>query len=562
MSWDNSLYSVPLWIASFATALLARYAWHFRKFVGAKPFAGLMVAVAIWCLGYGFEIAAPGFSSKLWWAKIQYLGIVSVPLFWLVYTIDFTGNSWWLSFSIQRLLLIFPSITLLLAWTNEWHGLIWKEIQVNTHGPANNLSIVYGAWFWVNIAYSYALILVGTVFLIRFVLHSRGLFHKQARTLLIAALIPWLGNAIYVFGLNPVPALDLTPFAFTITGLIIAWGVLRLQFLDIVPIARQAVIESIDDGVFVLDSSNRIVDINPAAHALMKGDADIIGLPAAQVFQHYPDLIARFMPVQETREVLTLRCQESEVYYEVHISPLYDQRVKYSGRLIVLHDITEREQAKLILQKAHQVLEQRVQERTIELEAANQRLQVEVAERRVAEEALLYQTMHDVLTGLPNRRMFLDRLELAFERAKRHAGTRFAVLFLDLDQFKEVNDSLGHANGDRFLIAIAQRLKQSLRAVDTLARFGGDEFAILVDEIKDIQEPLLVAQRILVAFSAPVQVDGHQVVTSASIGIALAAETYRHPEEILRDADAAMYRAKAEGRGRYKVFHADMRASM
>jgi diguanylate cyclase (GGDEF)-like protein/PAS domain S-box-containing protein len=562
MSWDNSLYSVPLWIASFAGALLARYAWHFRKFVGAKPFAGLMVAVAIWCLGYGFEIAAPGFSSKLWWAKIQYLGIVSVPLFWLVYTIDFTGNSWWLSSRIQRLLLIFPSITLLLAWTNEWHGLIWKQVQLNTQGPATDLTIVYGSWFWLNIAYSYALILVGTVLLIRFVLRSRGLFHMQARTLLIAALIPWLGNAIYVFRLNPVPDLDLTPFAFTITGLVIAWGVLRLQFLDIVPIARQAVIESMDDEVFVLDSSNRIVDINPAAQALMKDDPGIIGLPAAEVFQHYPDLVARFQHPQETREVLTMRCRESDIVYEVHISPLYDRRVNYSGRLIMLHDITEREQARLILQKAHQVLEERVQERTIELEAANQRLQVEVAERRLAEEALLYQTMHDVLTGLPNRRMFLDRLELAFERTRRHPGTRFAVLFLDLDQFKEVNDNLGHANGDRFLIAIAQRLKQSLRAVDTLARFGGDEFAILVDEIKDIQEPLLVAQRILVAFSAPVQVDGHQVVTSASIGIALAAETYRHPEEILRDADVAMYRAKAEGRGRYKVFHAHMRASM
>ncbi len=554
MNWEISIYSIPLWIASFVTALLARYAWRFRNFLGAKSFMLLMISVAIWCLGYGFEIAAPGFPLKLFWAKIQYLGIVSVPLFWVVYTIHFTGNSSWLSPRVRKLLLVFPLITLLLAWTNDWHGLIWKEIQVNTLGPFHDLSIQYGTWFWFNLFYSYLLILIGTVLLIRFFIYSQGLFRRQARALLFAALFPWLANAIYLFGLNPIPDLDLTPFAFTLTGLIIAWGVLRLQFLDIVPLARYAVVESMNDGVFVLDLWNRIVDINPAAQALLKGTPELIGKPAAQIFRDYTDLFDRLNDVREAREVLVMHSLGLEKNYEVRISPLFDPKENFSGRLIVLQDITEREQARQILQKAHHELEERVQDRTIELEAANERLKVEVAERRAAEEALLYQTLHDVLTGLPNRRLFLDRLELAFERSKRHSGIKFAVLFIDLDRFKEINDSLGHSIGDQFLIAMAHRLKQSLRSVDTLARFGGDEFAILLDEIDDAGEPVLVAERIQLGLSSPFQLDDHEVFSSASIGIALTGEKYRHPGEMLRDADAAMYWSKAEGRGRYKVF--------
>jgi diguanylate cyclase (GGDEF)-like protein len=131
---------------------------------------------------------------------------------------------------------------------------------------------------------------------------------------------------------------------------------------------------------------------------------------------------------------------------------------------------------------------------------------------------------------------------------------------MDLDRFKVINDSLGHASGDKFLIAITQRLKRCLRSIDTVARFGGDEFAILVDDIKETGEVFQVAGRIQQELSFPFQVDGHEVFTSASIGIAFAAESYRRSEEILRDADTAMYRAKAEGRGRHVIFNAEMHA--
>jgi len=557
MQWDISVYSVPLWIASLVAIFLAQYAWRFRNFLGVRPFTFLMLAVAVWCMGYGFEIAVPGLSYKLLCAKIQYFGIVSVPIFWLLYTIRFTGTSYLLSTRVRQLLPIVPLVTLLLAWTNERHGLIWKAIQVHVAGPFHDLSLGYGYWFWVNIAYSYLLILIGTVLLVRFFLYSQGLFRRQASVLLLAALFPWLGNALYLLHINPLPDLDLTPFAFAIAGMIIAWGVLRLGFLGIAPLARNAVVQTMKDAVFVFDAWGRLIDFNPAAQTLLQATPGFIGMPAELVFRKSPELYSRFKDSREVFDVIRVHPRGVEKFYELRISPLLDVRAKSAGRLVMLHDITELEQARLFLQEAQQELEQRVQERTNELEEANQKLQVEVSERRAAEEALLYQTLHDVLTGLPNRRMFLDRLEYAFERSQRHLEITFAVLFLDLDQFKEVNDSLGHPLGDRFLISIAQRLRLCLRAVDTLARFGGDEFAILVDEIQDVHDPVLVAERILNELAEPMELDGNVVFSSASIGIAVAGKKYRHPEEVLRDADAAMYQAKAEGRGRYKIFQAD-----
>jgi len=161
---------------------------------------------------------------------------------------------------------------------------------------------------------------------------------------------------------------------------------------------------------------------------------------------------------------------------------------------------------------------------------------------------------HDPLTGLPNRTLYLDRLERALQRLRRQKDAHFAVLFLDLDRFKVVNDGLGHNAGDELLVGIANRLKKSLRTVDTIARFGGDEFTLLLEDVKHADDAVRVARRLLDELSVPFRLGGREVFTTASIGIALSQSTYQRPEEILRDADTAMYRAKALGKNRYEIF--------
>ncbi|HSJ11006.1 MAG TPA: EAL domain-containing protein [Longimicrobiales bacterium] len=177
---------------------------------------------------------------------------------------------------------------------------------------------------------------------------------------------------------------------------------------------------------------------------------------------------------------------------------------------------------------------------------------------RLEQEALLRRALHDALTGLPNRIVFMDRLERLLSHSKRRPGTLFAVLFLDLDKFKQINDTHGHLVGDQLLIAVARRLESCVRQEDTVARIGGDEFAILLDTVADAAAVTLVVDRIREALREPFSAEAGDVGACASIGIALSLSGYEHAEDLLRDADTAMYRAKAEGRDGYVMFDADM----
>jgi len=180
--------------------------------------------------------------------------------------------------------------------------------------------------------------------------------------------------------------------------------------------------------------------------------------------------------------------------------------------------------------------------------------QTDITERKLAVERLMHDAFHDALTGLPNRALFMDRLERAMEQQRRHPDSLFAVLFLDLDRFKVVNDSLGHVLGDELLVEVSARLMRMLRSSDTVARLGGDEFAMLIDGIEHEADAVRAAQRIQDALLVPFRIGPHEIFTTVSIGIALSTTGYQQPQDVLRDADIAMYRAKARGKARHELF--------
>jgi diguanylate cyclase (GGDEF)-like protein/PAS domain S-box-containing protein len=180
--------------------------------------------------------------------------------------------------------------------------------------------------------------------------------------------------------------------------------------------------------------------------------------------------------------------------------------------------------------------------------------QTDVTARHLAEEQLVHDALYDHLTGLPNRALFTDRLQEAMKRAKRYANYVFALLFLDLDRFKIVNDSLGHLAGDELLRIVAERLERAVRGVDTVARFGGDEFAVLLGDLRRPSDAVRVVERVQKSLQSPFSLQDHEVFTSASIGVVLGSTAYALPEEMLRDADTAMYRAKARAKGGFELF--------
>jgi diguanylate cyclase (GGDEF)-like protein len=211
--------------------------------------------------------------------------------------------------------------------------------------------------------------------------------------------------------------------------------------------------------------------------------------------------------------------------------------------------------ARLKLKDLNAELEQRVAERTAELTAAKQALEQENAERQTAQAMLEHMAWHDPLTNLPNRAWLMVQLKMLFEKAQQETTYQFAVLFLDCDRFKVVNDSLGHMVGDRLLSQVAQRIKNCLPHNAKVARFGGDEFIILLEEISHLDEAKILAERLQEELVAPLYIEPHEMFISASIGIAIGDREAKHPEDLVRNADIAMYRAKTLGKARYYVFN-------
>lgn len=228
--------------------------------------------------------------------------------------------------------------------------------------------------------------------------------------------------------------------------------------------------------------------------------------------------------------------------------------------------LTEKYRLSQLARMKMEELEKLVDQRTADLKRINEQLEMEVHQRRYAEEQLRHDVLHDRLTGLPNRVLLEDRIAQAIKKRRRQQDYQFAVLFMDIDDFKVVNDSLGHEAGDKLLIEVGRRLTSAVRATDSAARYsegvtsrlGGDEFVILLDGLSCPEDARLVAQRILNVMSEPFEINGYEVVANLSIGIATSQTEYARAAEILRDADTAVYRAKAKGKRSWAIFDANM----
>jgi len=338
----HELYALLLAFSATASAITAIIIWRRRTARGAVALLLLMLALIVWSTTYAIHWLQADPQARRFWLDATYLGVVSVPSLFFIFLLTFTQRDSWLNRQTYLLLALEPILTFLLLITDPYHGLFFAGKRAA--GASDILS--GGPWFWVNVVYSYGLILLAFLILLRFYLRTRRPFRRQAGLLLMGALLPWIGNITSLLGLKP-PGLDLTPIVFTVTGIIFTTALLRTRLLDLVPVARSVLIEGMQDGLVVLDMQNRIVDINPSALALLDAQADaIIGQDIRTAIRHWPDIIERFQGVYEAREEVLLDGDPPR-HFDVQISPLYGRGRHLTGRLITWHDISERKKADL-----------------------------------------------------------------------------------------------------------------------------------------------------------------------------------------------------------------------
>ncbi|MBI5954601.1 MAG: PAS domain S-box protein [Chloroflexi bacterium] len=353
MQFQYSPYILPLLVASAISAWIFYYAWRRRGVNHAILLSLLSVAITEWLVFYALQIAGVNLRAKLLFGEIKYIGVALTPLLWFVFSINYASPNKTLTWRTVIPLSAVPFLTCILAVTTEWHGLFWSNPQLTFAPGFSDFSVTYGPWYWVHFVYSYLLILAGAIIVFRTVRRSKGLLRRQAVALIVAVLTPWFGNIIYFSGFNPIPYLDLTPFAFTITVVSLTWAILGFRLVELAPVARDHIVDEMKDGMIVLDVENRVADINLSAERMIGLSASqVIGKPASDVLARWPDLVKRYSQSTDVLDEVPVSNGDTLNWLELQISPLHDRRKRFLGRVVVMRDITARKEIEKALSAA------------------------------------------------------------------------------------------------------------------------------------------------------------------------------------------------------------------
>lgn len=347
------LQYTPYLLAPLAASLISGwvtyYSWTRRTTRVARWLGLLSLAITIWQVSYAFELAGTDLPTKLFWVRIEYLGITTVPLIWLIFAFHYSNLHKLLSLPRLVLLSLVPAVTLFLVFTTQANGPIWREISLDKVNNFWEWHATYGTWFSVHIAYSYLLLLAGSVLILRSLAQFKNLYRGQAYALLIAVLAPWVGNILYLLGFSP-RGLDATPFVFTISALAITWGIFWVQLLEILPIARSTIIEEMSEGVIVLDTENHIIDINPSALRMLRlSSSRPVGQKITDHLGQWGYLAEKYIDTTEAIDEITIGEGESQQWFEFRLSALRDKQTKVIGKVVTIASITDRKQTELLL---------------------------------------------------------------------------------------------------------------------------------------------------------------------------------------------------------------------
>lgn len=340
---QSTPYLIPWFVSAILTFLMGVLVIRRRENLAARPFIAICLFATIWAGGYIFELGSTSLAVKLLAVKIEYIGIIGVPLSWTAFALAHTGRGSWLVRRNVILAAIFPFITLLVVWTNELHFWFFTEIST-TIDPVTGLLLIWnppGWWFWLHAIYIYGILVFGTYFLLAEFWNRRDVYRSQTAISIIAILLPWAANGAVIFRLLPIQ-IDITSVTFSISILLLGWGIFYYGLLDIAPVAHRAVFESISDSVIVLDTSLRIVELNPAA-------ANLFNLsPKNVIGKSFQEHLRRYIQISDEalrqhgyhREIILQNDSKHTRWLDLEISSLQDTSNRHSGQIVTLRDVT------------------------------------------------------------------------------------------------------------------------------------------------------------------------------------------------------------------------------
>ena len=356
----------PLFILLLLGGVIAIITYFFlikqKKTPGISFWLVWQLSVALWSFTYAFEFAANNIETKILWSKLSYFGIVYCPVAFLFFTLAFSSQYKFLRKRIIFAAFAFATLFILFPITNDLHHLHWKSYSIDPVTNATNY--VYGPLFWSMVFFAYTALVLGIINIFLMYFRMSKFYRKQITLLLIAAIFPLTGNLVYIFQVNPITGFDWTPFAFIITGLLVAINLTHFNMFDLVPFARNILIDSIPDGIMVVDNYLVIADLNPAMRKVINsGKKNLIGNSVVELFPYGDSMLLEIIQKNEFQAQVSKEINGLNHTFEMQVKALYDLNNQQTGRLIVLKDITRHIEAEEKNIKANNRLREEIKEK-------------------------------------------------------------------------------------------------------------------------------------------------------------------------------------------------------
>lgn len=490
-------YSIVLLTAAIISGLLALYIWYRKPGYISSELSLLMIAVTLWTLSAAMESIVPDIPSKIIFSIIGYAGIASIPVLFLLTASRYTQYDEWINKKSVILLSLVPVLTILIAATNNFHSLLWRNIFIRQGYLGIHAVYERGIYFWVHTAYSYIIILFGILVLARAIFRFPRFFSKQTRFLFAASVIPMIVNITYIISPELFDWMDITPVSFVVSSVLLSFAIFRYKLLEMIPVAREKIIDNLNDGIMILDSQNRIIEINSSARQMFEINYDEVGKPIDDILKYWPSIITMVSSKEDNIQKEIQINKAKKIFLELRVSLIFDKKDNIICRMLIFRDVTE---------------------------------------RKTAEEKLRQMSFHDSLTGLYNRAFFEEEIK----RLNKVRQLPISIIVADVNGLKLINDAFGHQLGDELLKVSSRIIKRCCRSEDIVSRWGGDEFIILLPKTPG-KQAADVMKRIT---NECEKIKNFKIPLSIALGSSTKLSENAEIKRVIDEAEAKMYKNK------------------